>query len=43
MRMGIALRHCRQQQGGIKHYTKTLFPLLFTLGTRYRYVLDGVA
>lgn len=39
MRIGIMLRHYEQHEGGVKHYTKTLLPLLFTLGARHRYVL----
>jgi glycosyltransferase involved in cell wall biosynthesis len=33
------LRHYEQHEGGVKHYTKTLLPLLFTLGARHQYVL----
>jgi glycosyltransferase involved in cell wall biosynthesis len=33
------LRHYEQQEGGVKHYTKTLLPLLFTLGAEHQYVL----
>jgi glycosyltransferase involved in cell wall biosynthesis len=33
------LRHYEQQEGGVKHYTKTLLPLLFTLGAQHQYVL----
>ncbi len=39
MRIGIMLRHYEQHEGGVKHYTKTLLPLLFTLGAQHRYVL----
>jgi glycosyltransferase involved in cell wall biosynthesis len=39
MRIGIMLRHYEQHEGGVKHYTKTLLPLLFTLGAEHRYVL----
>lgn len=39
MRVGIMLRHYEQHEGGVKHYTKTLLPLLFTLGAEHRYVL----
>ena len=39
MRVGIMLRHYEQHEGGVKHYTKTLLPLLFTLGAQHRYVL----
>ena len=39
MRIGIMLRHYEQHEGGVKHYTKTLLPLLFTLGAKHRYVL----
>lgn len=39
MRIGIMLRHYEQHEGGVKHYTKTLLPLLFTLGARHQYVL----
>lgn len=39
MRIGIMLRHYEQHEGGVKHYTKTLLPLLFTLGAQHQYVL----
>jgi glycosyltransferase involved in cell wall biosynthesis len=39
MKIGIMLRHYEQQEGGVKVYTKKLLPLLFTLGSRHRYVL----
>ena len=39
MRIGIMLRHYEQHEGGVKHYTKTLLPLLFTLGAEHRFVL----
>src|ERR1039457_6215769 len=39
MRIGIMLRHYEQHEGGVKHYTKTLLPLLFTLGTENQYIL----
>lgn len=39
MRIGIMLRHYEQHEGGVKHYTKTLLPLLFTLGAQHRYLL----
>jgi glycosyltransferase involved in cell wall biosynthesis len=39
MRIGVMLRHYEQHEGGVKHYTKTLLPLLFTLGGRHQYVL----
>jgi glycosyltransferase involved in cell wall biosynthesis len=39
MRIGIMLRHYEQHEGGVKHYTKTLLPLLFTLGAEHRYIL----
>lgn len=39
MRIGIMLRHYEQHEGGVKHYTRTLLPLLFTLGAQHRYVL----
>jgi glycosyltransferase involved in cell wall biosynthesis len=39
MRIGIMLRHYEQHEGGVKHYTKTLLPLLFTLGTEHKFVL----
>jgi glycosyltransferase involved in cell wall biosynthesis len=33
------LRHYEQHEGGVKHYTKTLLPLLFKLGVQHQYVL----
>jgi glycosyltransferase involved in cell wall biosynthesis len=39
MRIGIMLRHYEQHEGGVKHYTRTLLPLLFTQGAQHRYVL----
>ena len=39
MRIGIMLRHYEQHEGGVKHYTKTLLPFLFTLGAQHQYVL----
>lgn len=39
MHIGIMLRHYEQHEGGVKHYTSTLLPLLFTLGAEHRYVL----
>jgi glycosyltransferase involved in cell wall biosynthesis len=39
MRIGIMLRHYEQHEGGVKHYTKTLLPLLFSLGTQHQYTL----
>jgi O-antigen biosynthesis alpha-1,2-mannosyltransferase len=39
MRIGVMLRHYEQHEGGVKHYTKTLLPLLFTLGAQHQYVL----
>jgi glycosyltransferase involved in cell wall biosynthesis len=39
MKVGIMLRHYEQQEGGVKVYTKKLLPLLFSLGSRHRYVL----
>ena len=39
MRIGIMLRHYEQHEGGVKHYTKTLLPLLFSLGAQHEYVL----
>jgi glycosyltransferase involved in cell wall biosynthesis len=39
MKIGIMLRHYEQQEGGVKVYTKRLLPLLFSMGSRHRYVL----
>jgi glycosyltransferase involved in cell wall biosynthesis len=39
MRIGVMLRHYEQHEGGVKHYTKTLLPLLFSLGSQHQYVL----
>jgi glycosyltransferase involved in cell wall biosynthesis len=39
MKIGIMLRHYEQHKGGVKVYTKTLLPLLFTLGSQHKYVL----
>lgn len=39
MKIGIMLRHYEQQEGGVKVYTKKLLPLLFTMGSRHKYVL----
>ncbi len=39
MRIGIMLRHYEQHEGGVKHYTKTLLPLLFSLGTEHQFIL----
>lgn len=33
------LRHYEQHEGGVKHYTKTLLPLLFKLGAEHQYIL----
>jgi hypothetical protein len=39
MRIGVMLRHYEQQEGGVKHYTKALLPLLFSLGSHHQYSL----
>jgi glycosyltransferase involved in cell wall biosynthesis len=39
MRIGIMLRHYEQHEGGVKHYTKTLLPLLFSLGSEHQFIL----
>jgi len=39
MRIGIMLRHYEQHEGGVKHYTKTLMPLLFSLGAQHQFIL----
>jgi glycosyltransferase involved in cell wall biosynthesis len=39
MRIGIMLRHYEQHEGGVKHYTKTLLPLLFSLGAGHQFIL----
>jgi glycosyltransferase involved in cell wall biosynthesis len=39
MKIGVMLRHYEQHEGGVKHYTKTLLPLLFSLGRQHRYTL----
>jgi glycosyltransferase involved in cell wall biosynthesis len=39
MKVGIMLRHYEQHEGGVKLYTKTILPLLFTLGQQHKYVL----
>lgn len=39
MRIGIMLRHYEQLEGGVKHYTRSLLPLLFSLGAEHRYTL----
>ena len=39
MKIGIMLRHYEQLEGGVKHYTKSLLPKLFTLGPQHQYTL----
>jgi len=39
MRIGVMLRHYEQHEGGVKHYTKMLLPLLFSLGSKHQFVL----
>lgn len=39
MRIGIMLRHYEQKEGGVKVYTKRLLPLLFSMGSKHRYIL----
>lgn len=39
MKIGIMLRHYEQKEGGVKLYTKRLLPLLFSMGSKHRYVL----
>jgi len=39
MRIGIMLRHIRQQEGGVKVYTLNLLPRLFALGQEHHFVL----
>jgi glycosyltransferase involved in cell wall biosynthesis len=39
MKIGIMLRHYEQLEGGVKHYTKSLLPKLFTLGSQHQYTL----
>jgi glycosyltransferase involved in cell wall biosynthesis len=39
MKIGIMLRHYEQLEGGVKHYTKSLLPKLFTLGSQHQYIL----
>lgn len=39
MKICIMLRHYEQLEGGVKHYTKSLLPMLFTLGPQHQYTL----
>jgi glycosyltransferase involved in cell wall biosynthesis len=39
MKIGIMLRHYEQLEGGVKHYTKSLLPKLFTLAPQHHYTL----
>src|SRR5690554_5919463 len=39
MKIGIMLRHYEQLEGGVKHYTKSLLPQLFTLAPQNHYTL----
>lgn len=39
MKICIMLRHYEQLEGGVKHYTKSLLPMLFTLGSQHQYTL----
>lgn len=39
MKIGIMLRHYEQLEGGVKHYTKSLLPQLFTLAPQHQYTL----
>lgn len=39
MKIVIMLRHYEQLEGGVKHYTKSLLPMLFTLGPQHQYTL----
>jgi glycosyltransferase involved in cell wall biosynthesis len=39
MKICIMLRHYEQLEGGVKHYTKSLLPLLFKLGPQHQYTL----
>jgi glycosyltransferase involved in cell wall biosynthesis len=39
MKIGIMLRHYEQLEGGVKHYTRSLLPLLFSLGPQHRFTL----
>jgi glycosyltransferase involved in cell wall biosynthesis len=39
MRIGLMLRHFEQKEGGVKVYTQSLLPLLFTLGAAHEFVL----
>jgi glycosyltransferase involved in cell wall biosynthesis len=39
MKICIMLRHYEQLEGGVKHYTRSLLPQLFTLGPQHQYTL----
>jgi glycosyltransferase involved in cell wall biosynthesis len=39
VKIGIMLRHYEQLEGGVKHYTRSLLPLLFSLGRQHQYTL----
>ena len=39
MRIGVMLRHFEQKEGGVKVYTRSLLPRLFSLGAAHQFVL----
>jgi glycosyltransferase involved in cell wall biosynthesis len=39
MRIGVMLRHFEQKEGGVKVYTKSVLPRLFSLGAAHQFVL----
>ena len=39
MRIGVMLRHFEQKEGGVKVYTQSLLPRLFSLGSAHQFVL----
>lgn len=39
MKIGIMLRHFEQLEGGVKHYTRSLLPLLFKFGSQHQYTV----
>ena len=43
MRIRIMLPRCAQHQDKVKHYAKTLFPLVLIRSPQRRFVCNGVA
>jgi O-antigen biosynthesis alpha-1,2-mannosyltransferase len=39
MRIGVMLRHFEQKEGGVKVYTRSLLPRLFSLGAAHQFIL----